>query len=84
MSCVPSMGFKKNWDVDTVYRQINAAVAEVKSPYNDGYSAFFSKQDLYQIYWHLDEAIRKCPTFVGEEEWLREQEKKRVVEYLKS
>ncbi len=78
------MGFKKNWDVSNVYNQINAAVAEVRSPYNDGYSAFFSKQDLYQIYWHLEDALRKCPTFVGEEEWLREQEKKRVVEYLKS
>lgn len=77
------MGFKKRWDVDDMYRQISAASHEVCSPYNDGFSAFFSKQDLYQMYWHLGDVLRKCPKFSGEDEWLQEQEKKRVVKILK-
>lgn len=77
------MGFQKRWDVDDMYRQISAAGHEVCSPHNDGFSAFFSKQDLYQMYWHLGDVLRKCPKFSGEEEWLQEQEKKRVVKILK-
>jgi len=77
------MGFKKNWDVDNVYNQINAAAREVCSRYNDGFSAFFSKQDLYQIYWHLGDVLRQCPKFSGEDEWLKEEEKKRLVKILK-
>jgi len=77
------MGFQKRWDVADMYRQIAAASAEVNSRYNDGFSAFFSKQDLYQIYWHLEEVLRKSPKFVGEDEWIKEEEKKRVVRILK-
>ncbi|NBP02383.1 MAG: hypothetical protein EBU90_20150, partial [Proteobacteria bacterium] len=69
---------------NAIRRDTNAAAAEVCSRYNDGYTAFFSKQDLYQIYWHLDNILRECPKFSGEEEWLREQEKKRIIKYLKT
>lgn len=78
------MGFKKNWDVNEVYRNINSAGYEVCSPYNDGFSAFFAKQDLYQIYWHLGDVLKKCPKFSGEDEWLLEEQKKRVVKILKN
>jgi len=77
------MGFKKNWDTNEVNRQISAAGWQVCSPHNDGFTAFFAKQDLYQIYWHLGDVLRKCPKFSGEDEWLREQEKKQVINILK-
>jgi hypothetical protein len=76
------MGFKKSWDVGDIVKQINGATYECISPYNDGYTGFYTKQDLYRIKWILDDAITRCPTFAGEEEWLREQEKKKVIRIL--
>jgi hypothetical protein len=49
----------------------------------DSWIAWGLKQDLYQIKWALDEAIRRCPVFSPEDEWLKEQEQKRIIEILK-
>jgi hypothetical protein len=76
------MGFKKNWDVADVARQINTMVYETRSLYNDGFVGWGCKQDLYRIKWLVEDALKRCSTYAPEEEWLREQEKKRVVEIL--
>jgi hypothetical protein len=77
------MGYKKSLDVAGIVQQINAAAYECSSPYNDGFVSWGTKQDLYRIKEILDSAIRRCPTFAPEEEWLREQEKKKVIRILK-
>lgn len=78
------MSFKKSWDVQDVVSQIYSLSRECSSPYNDGFVAWGCKQDLYQIQEAISEALRKCPTFAGEEEWLTEQEQKRIIKILKS
>jgi hypothetical protein len=77
------MGFKKSWDVGNITSQIHTLSRECSSPHNDGYTAFGCKQDLYQIKEVIDAAIRNSPTFAGEQEWLQEQEKKRIIKILK-
>lgn len=72
----------KHWNVEDIVRQINSAYYACSDPRMDGFVTWGCKQDLYQIKWILDEALRKCPTYAGEEEWLREQEKDRVVKIL--
>ncbi len=78
------MGHKKQIDVSSVAAQINAAAYECRSPYNDGFVGWGYKQDLYRIKWILEDALRRCPNYAGEEEWIREYEKTKVFEYLKS
>lgn len=78
------MGFKKNWDVGEVSRQIHTISRECSSPYNDGFTAFELKKDLYQIKFMVDTALTNSPKFEGEENWLTEQEKKRIINILKS
>jgi hypothetical protein len=78
------MGYKKSWDISVVAQNINAAAYECTSPYNDGYTGFYTKQDLYRIKWLVDDALARCPKFVGEDEWLREQEKKKVIRILQN
>lgn len=78
------MGFKKSWDPSVVAQHINSAAYECTSPYNDGFTAFYTKQDLYRMKWLIDDALNSCPKFAGEDEWLREQEKKRVIRILKN
>lgn len=73
----------KHWNVEDIVRQINSAYYACSDPRMDGFVSWGCKQDLYKIKWILDEALRKCPTYTGEEEWVREQEKDRVVKILK-
>ena len=41
------------------------------------------KQDLYCVKFAVDEMLRNTSTFVGEEEWLKEQEKEKMWKALK-
>lgn len=77
------MGYKKPINVPDVVSQVRMAGYECRDSRTDGWTAFGIKQDLYQIKWALDDALRQCPIFVGEDEWLREQEQKRIIEILK-
>jgi hypothetical protein len=76
-------GYIKKWNVEEIYRQINSAYFNCSDSRLDGYSTWGIKQDLWKIKWHLDEIIKKCPTFSPEEEWIREQEKNKVIKILK-
>jgi diphthamide biosynthesis methyltransferase len=79
------MGFKKSWDVADVTRQIHSLARECSTPYNDGFTSFECKKDLYQIKKIIDDALAEAPDFGAlEEEWLQEQEKKRIIKILKS
>lgn len=78
------MGYIKRWNVEDIARQINSATLECTSPYHDGFTAWGVKQDLYQLKFLLDSALKRCPDFGDiEADWLREQEKKQVIRILK-
>lgn len=78
------MGFKKSWDVSELSQQIYKMARECSSPYNDGYTSFEIKKELYEIKSIVDQALKNAPTFNGEKEWLTEQEKSRIIKHLKS
>lgn len=78
------MGFKKTWDVSEMSHQIYRMSRECASPYNDGYTSFEIKKELYEIKFIIDQVLQSSPSFSGEEEWLTDQEKKRIIKHLKS
>jgi hypothetical protein len=79
------MGFKKNWEVGDITSQVHSLAREISSPYNDGYTQWHCKQDLYQIKQLVDQALARSPDFGDlEQGWLHEQEKKRIIKILKS
>lgn len=79
------MGFKKSWDVADISRQIHSLSRECSSMYNDGFTSFECKKDLYQLKIILDAALAEAPDFGDlEQQWLQEQEKKRIIKHLKS
>jgi hypothetical protein len=78
------MGFKKSWDVSDIANQINSLARECASPYNDGFTGWYLKQDLYLIKETLDHALKISPDFGDMEKlWLKEQEQKRIIKLLK-
>jgi hypothetical protein len=76
------MGYKYSYNITEATREINAAAYDATNSRNDGYVAWGAKQDLYRLKWILEDAINRCPTFAPEADWLREQEKKKVVKIL--
>jgi hypothetical protein len=78
------VGFKHSWDVAEIANQLHRLVRECSSSHNDGFTAFELKKDLYQIKFIIDDALKTTPKFSGEQEWLTEQEKKRIIKILKS
>ena len=79
------MGFKQNWDVADIARQIHSMARECASPYNTGFVTFEIKKDLYQLKNIVDQALKESPNFGDlEQEWLTEQEQKRIIKHLKS
>ena len=72
------MSFRITWNVAQIVRDLRAAAAQARSPYNDGFSAWHCKQDLLQVKYELDRMLRDLPHFAGEDEYCREQEKQDV------
>ncbi len=76
---------KKNWDLADIINQIHSLARECASPYNDGFTAFECKKDLYQLKQIIDDSLKTSPDFGDlEKQWLQEQEKKRIIKVLKS
>ncbi len=63
-------------DYNSVSHQIYMSGVELNSPYNDGFTTFEIKKDLYKLKWMLDAIMKDAPTFSGEDEFLKEHEQK--------
>ena len=69
--------------IRVVFPEPDGPIIEMNSPYNDGYLAWGIKQDLYLLKFMLDKVIADAPTFVGEDEWLKDKEQEVMMEILK-
>ena len=76
------MGFKYSYNITNAAQEINAAAYDACDKKIDSYLQWGAKQDLYRLKWILDDALKRCPTFSIEEEWLREQEQKKIIKIL--
>ncbi|NBO36513.1 hypothetical protein EBU91_03105 [bacterium] len=76
------MGFRKP-DVVAAEINIHCAITEANSHFNDGYTQFEIKKDLYRLKWILDDYFAKSPKFAGEDEWVQQILQKKVWEILK-
>jgi hypothetical protein len=48
---------------------------DMRDNYMDGYTQFHAKKKLYKLLWEIEKQLKDAPTFVGEEEWLKENGK---------
>ncbi len=79
------MGFKQSWDVADIANQISALSRECSSVYNDGFTSFELKKELYILKEIVDKSLTSAPDFGEmEQRWLTEQEQKRIIKHLKS
>lgn len=72
------MGFAKP-DLYNAQDAIRRSLAEIHTPYNDGFIQMHCKQELYMLKCWLEDEYAKLPTFAGEEKW----EQERLIKLLK-
>jgi len=77
------MGHRKPMDYNSVQHQIYLSGIELNSMYNDGYTQWSIKEDLYKLKWLIDEIMADSPSFAGEEEFLKENEQVKMWSTLK-
>jgi hypothetical protein len=76
---------KKDWDVSDIANQIRSLSRQCSNHHNDGFTSFELKKDLYQLKDLIETALKDAPDFGHlEQEWLTEQEQKRIIKILKS
>lgn len=78
------MSTRISWNVGDIVAQIHRCSGFVRHPSTDGFSGWYAKQDLYQIKFLIDQCLDQCPRFAPEDQWLIEQEQKRLIKVLKS
>lgn len=61
-----------------VIDDLRHCAVEMNSHYNDGWTQWGCKQDLYRVKFELDRLLKTSPYFSMEQEWLTEQEKQQV------
>lgn len=76
------MGHLKRTSSDTICLDISSLYRECCDTRNDGWTAFEYKKDILKIKYHLENLINKCPTFIGETEFIEELEKEITWEIL--
>ena len=72
------MGFSKP-DLNQAAVAINTSLIEIRSPYNDGWTAAACKRELYLLKCWLDDEYDRLPKFFEEYQW----EKERLINILK-
>ena len=67
-----------NWNVEQIIAQCQKMYHAANNPHMTGFVNWPCKQDLYRVKFAVDEMLRNTGTFVGEPEWLEEQEKHKM------
>ena len=81
------MGYKYSYsaeDMCNAVRTINSIKYDVCDMRSDSYVQWGAKQDLWRLKWILDQALKDCPHFSIEDDWLKEEEQKKIIKYLKN
>ena len=68
----------KDWSVEQVINACQRMHHGATDPNLTGWVNWPCKQDLYRVKFAVDEMLKKTSTFVGEDEWLEEQNKVQV------
>lgn len=66
------------WNTSDIVRQVETMSYAASDPREDGFTTWPVKQDLYKIKWAVDEALKRCPVYAPEEEFLQEHEKEQM------
>ena len=65
----------KDWSVNDIKNEISKISWAESDSRMDGFVTWGCKQELYEILWYVEEKLRKCSTYAGEDDFLKEHDK---------
>jgi hypothetical protein len=77
------MAFNSRTTKESIETYILSTYSKLMSNYQDGFTQWEMKKDLYELKFLLDNILNNSPKFSLEEEWLEDQHKKKVWGILK-
>lgn len=66
----------QNWSTENIKSEISKISYAESDSRMDGYVTWRCKKDLYEILWFVEEKLRRCSTYAGEEDFILEHNKK--------
>ena len=73
----------KDWSVTDITNHISKIAWAESDKHMDGFVTWGCKQDLYQILWFVENKLRNCSTYAGEEEFVRKHDKDETLRILR-
>lgn len=68
-----------NWNVDAIKAQVDRIAWAESDPKMDGFVTWGCKEDLYHLYWYIEDKLEKCSTYGDTETKLLEQRRERSI-----
>ena len=68
----------RDWNVSNIKNEINKISWAESDPRMDGFVTWGCKKDLYEILWFVEKKLSRCSTYIGEEKFLQDHEKKEM------
>ena len=66
-----------NWNVHSIISELEKCYWATTDPRMDGFTTWRCKQDLYRVQFALEDMLKNCPNYAGEQEWLDQQQLER-------
>ena len=72
----------KDWSLQEVKNNIDKITYGANDARMDGFVTWGCKQELYQILWYCEDALEKCSTYEGEEEYVKRRDQQQMLKAL--
>lgn len=68
--------------VNDIKRDIYFIWLHATDPNMDGFVTWKRKQELYELLWYIEDSLDKCSTYAGEDEFLEQHLKDKMIKKL--
>ena len=72
-----------DWSLSDLKQGVNKISFAESDPRMDGFVTWGCKKDLYELLWHIEDALDKCSTYATEDDYIKEHEKELMWSILK-
>ena len=72
----------KDWSLPQVKENVDKISWGESDKHMDGFVTWGCKQDLYQILWYVEDALDKCSTYEGEQEYTKRRDQQKILQAL--
>jgi len=73
----------KDWNIEEIKTEIDKIAFAESNMADSGFNTWQAKQELYKLYWYIEEKLMKADTYAPEEDFLKENDINKMWRILK-